>query len=101
MIKVLERFSMSNAKLVGSTLPTNCKLSGKQSPKTKAEKVEMTKVLYASTVKSLMYAMVCTRPDIEYAFGVVSRLMSYPGREHWATVKWILRYLKGTLSVCL
>ena len=32
--KVLQRFSMSDAKPVGSTLPTNCKLSGKQSPKT-------------------------------------------------------------------
>ena len=27
--------------------------------------------------------------------------MSNPGREHWAGVKWILRYLKGTSGVCL
>ena len=36
--KVLQRFNMSDAKPVGSTLPTNCKLSGKQSPKTKVDK---------------------------------------------------------------
>ena len=27
--------------------------------------------------------------------------MSNPIREHWAMVKWILRYLKGTSQVCL
>ena len=99
--KVLQRFNMLEAKPVGSTLPTNYRLSCKQSPKTKAEKAEMMKVPYASTVKSLMYAMVCTRPDIGYAVGVVSRLMSNPRKEHWNAVKWILWYLKGTSNMCL
>ena len=61
----------------------------------------MRRVPYASAVGSLMYAMVCTRPDIAFAVGTVSRYMSNPGKEHWAAVKWILRYLKGTSSVCL
>jgi ATP-binding cassette subfamily B (MDR/TAP) protein 1 len=43
-----------------------------------------------------MYAMVCTRPDIAKALGVVSRCISNPGKIHWEVVKWILRYLKGT-----
>ena len=42
----------------------------------------MTKVPYASVMRSLMYAMVCTRPDIGYAVGVVKRYMSNLGREH-------------------
>ena len=50
---------------------------------------------------SLMYAMVCTMPDIAHAVGVVSRFISNPGKEHWAIVKWILRYLKGTSKTCL
>ena len=81
---------MLDAKPVGSTLTTNYKLSGKQSPRTKVDKVEMMKIPFASAVGSLMYAMVCTRPDIGYAVGVVSRFMSNPGREHWVAVKWIL-----------
>ena len=101
MTKVLQRFNMSEAKPVGLTLPVNCKLSGKLSPKTKAKKAEMMKVPYASVVGSLMYAMVCTRPDIGYAVGVVSRFMSNPGKEHWNAVKWILLYLKGTSNMCL
>ena len=88
--KVLQRFNMSDAKPVASTLRTNCKLSGKQSPKTKVDKAEMMRIYYASTVGSLMYAMVCTRMDIGYAVGVVSQFMSNLGREHKAVVKWIL-----------
>ena len=48
-----------------------------------------------------MYVMVCTRPHITFVVGEISRYMSNPGREHWAEVKWILRYLKGTSRVCL
>ena len=92
---------MLEAKPVGSTLSENCKLSRKQSPKTKAEKADMMKVPYASAVGSLMYSMVYTRPDIGYAVGVVSRFMSNPSKEHWNAVKWILWYLKGTSNMCL
>ena len=44
--KVLQRFNMVDVKLVRLTLPTNYKLSGKQSLKTKVEKVEMTNLPY-------------------------------------------------------
>ena len=43
-----------------------------------------------------MYAMVLTRSDISHALSVVSRFMSNPGIDHWRTVKWIMRYLRGT-----
>ena len=61
----------------------------------------MSKVPYASAIDSLIYAMVCTRPDITHAVGVVSRFMSRPGKQHWEVVKWIIRYLKGSLDTCL
>ena len=56
----------------------------------------MAKVPYSSAVGSLMYAMICTRPDIAFAVGVVSRYMSNPGKKHWEVVKGIMRYLNGT-----
>ena len=92
---------MADAKPVGSILPRNCKLFGRQSPKTKTKKAKMMKVPYASVVGSLMYVMECTRSNIEYVVGVVSWFMSNLGKEHWAAVKWILRYLKATSSMCL
>ena len=61
----------------------------------------MSKVPYQSVVGSLMYAMVCTRPDIAHAVGVVSRYMRNPGKQHWLAVKWILKYLRGTTSQAL
>ncbi|GJS02308.1 hypothetical protein Tco_0318816 [Tanacetum coccineum] len=48
-----------------------------------------------------MLEMICTRPDIARAVGVVSRYMAEPGREHWEAVKRILRYIKGTSDVAL
>ena len=61
----------------------------------------MALVPYASAVCTLMHAMVCTRPDIAHAVGVVSRYMANPGKEHWEAVKWLLRYLRGTSSTLL
>ena len=61
----------------------------------------MSKVPYASAIDSLMYAMVCTRLDITHAVGVVSKFMSRPRKQHQETIKWILRYLKGSSDTCL
>ena len=61
----------------------------------------MSKVPYASALGSLMFAMVCTKPDIAHAVGVARRYMNDPGKEHRMAVKWILRYLKGTTNRAL
>lgn len=99
--KVLERFNMDKAKSVSCPLAAHFKLSKSQSPSSEEEREEMEKVPYASAVGCLMYAMVCTRPDIGYALGVVSRFLANPGKEHWTAVKWILKYLRGTSKLCL
>ena len=92
---------MQNAKVVSTPLGVHFKLSKEQSPKTEEERAYMAKVPYASTIGSLMYVMVCTRPDIAQAVGAVSRYMNNPGKLHWEEVKWILRYLRGTTGKAL
>ena len=62
---------------------------------------EMQGVPYKEAMGSFMYAMVATRDDITFAVSVVSQFMSKPSSMHWAAVKRILRYLKGTLDVKL
>ncbi|GJX96283.1 putative RNA-directed DNA polymerase [Tanacetum coccineum] len=49
-------------------------------PSSKKNIEKMDRVLYASAVGSLMYAMVCTRPDSAHTVGVVSRFLSNPVR---------------------
>jgi hypothetical protein len=61
----------------------------------------MSRVPYSSSVGILMYAMVCTRPDITHAVGVVSKYMNNPDKEHWEVVKWILGYLRGIATHAL
>ena len=100
--KVLKRFGINKkSKPVSTPLAPHFKLSASMSPKNDAEREYMTKVPYASAVGSLMYAMVCSRPDISQAVGVVSRYMHDPGKEHWQAVKQILRYILNTLDVRL
>ena len=76
-------------------------LSKEQSPKTPQEVEDMRRYPYASAVGSLMYAMLCTRPDICYAVGMVSRFQSNPGPDHWTAVKNILKYLRRTRNYML
>jgi len=61
----------------------------------------MKAVSYASAVGSLMYAILCTRFDICYAVGMVSRYQSNLGQEHWTAVNNILKYLKRTKEYML
>ena len=80
--KVLSRFNMNEAKSVSTPLDSHFKLSKEQSPKTEEERDHMSKVPYASAIGSLMYVIVCTRPDIAHAVEVVSRFMSRPRKQH-------------------
>ena len=70
-------------------------------PKKHGEIKYMSKVPYSLALGGLMYAMVCTRPYIAHAVGVVSKYIKNPGKENWKAVKWILRYLRGTTTKAL
>ncbi|KAH9722806.1 hypothetical protein KPL70_006847 [Citrus sinensis] len=94
--RVLNRFIMDNAKPMLTPLSAHFKLSKLQEATTDADIEYMKKIPYSNAVGSVMYAMVCSRSDIAYSVGVVSRFIGNPGKEHWNGVKWILRYLKGT-----
>ena len=90
-------FHMQNPK----PFNTQFKLSKKLCRTSTQEKEEMALISYSSVVESLMYAMVSIRMDISHVVGVVCRYLSSPGKSHWDAVKWILRYLRGTSTLCL
>ncbi|KAH9673193.1 Integrase catalytic domain-containing protein [Citrus sinensis] len=100
--KVLERFGIDDkTKPVCTPLTPHFKLSSFSCPISQEKRDYMTHVSYASVVGSLMYVMVCIRPDISLAVSMVSRYMHNPGKNQWLTVKWILRYLYGIVDVGL
>ncbi|CAH9095979.1 unnamed protein product [Cuscuta epithymum] len=96
--KVLKKFNMNYALPVNVPLASHFALSKDQSPKTGPEIDRMKSVPYSNAIGSVMYLMVSTRPDIAYAVSCLSRYMANPGMPHWNALKWLLRYLKGTIS---
>ena len=96
--KVLDRLNMDNCKLVSNPLAGHFKLSAESYLKSEEEMERMSHIPYSNVVGSLMYAMVCTRPDLAYAISMVSHYMHNPGKDHWEAVKWILCYVKGSLD---
>ena len=68
-MKVLYKFRMNDARVRSTPMATHLKLYKKQSRQTGEDKDDMAKVPYALAVGSLMYAMVCTRPNIAHAVG--------------------------------
>ena len=70
--------------------------SKKDCPTTPQEREHMSKISYASTMDSIMYAMTYTRSDMAYSLEVVSRYQSYPDENYWKVAKTILKYLRNT-----
>ena len=86
---LLHKTRMAEAHSISSPMVSSCKLS-----KHGAD-IFQDPTLYRSVVGALQYATL-TKPKI--SFNKVCQFMAKPLESHWAVVKRILRYLKGTLS---
>ena len=58
-------------------------------------------VPYFHAIGALMYFANCTRPDIAFSINLLSRYSSAPTRRHWNGVKYVFRYLRGTIDIGL
>ncbi|KAK8667612.1 hypothetical protein V6N13_007760 [Hibiscus sabdariffa] len=99
--KVLKRFSMEESKRGFLPMRHGISLSKEMFPSTPQERERMSQIPYASAIGSIMYAMICTRPDLPYALSMTSRYQANPGEGHWTAVKNILKYLRRTKDVFL
>ena len=99
--KMLKRFSMAQSKRGYIPMVSGITLSEYMCPHTQDERTHMNMIPYASAIGSIMYSMLCTRPDVSYALSVTSRYESDPGMGHWVVVKTILKYLRRTKDVFL
>ena len=92
---------MQDCKPIDTPLAKGEILSRRLCPKNLKKKEQMSKVPYLSTIRSLMYSMMCTRSYICHAVGMANRYQSNLGQEHWKEIKRILRYLKDTAEYSL
>lgn len=88
---LLTKTNMAEANAISSPMVSSCKLSKQGSD------YMPDPATYRSVVGALQYTTI-TRPEISYAVNKVCQYMSAPLNSHWAVVKRILRYLKGTIS---
>ena len=80
--KMLKRYHMHGCKPMDTPIERNLNLSLYTCPKLPEEKEKMSQVPYSRAIRSLMYAMMCTRSDICYAVRLASRFQSNQGIKH-------------------
>ena len=56
----------------------------------------ISKIPYASAVRSIMYAMTYTKLDVAYSLGIMNRYQSDLDKNYWKVAKAIIKYLKNT-----
>ncbi|XP_071676887.1 secreted RxLR effector protein 161-like [Lolium perenne] len=82
---------MLNCKPVATPVDTKSKLSATDAP------LATDASFYRSIVGALQY-LTLTRPELQYAVQQVCLHMHAPRDPHWAAVKRILRYIRGTMD---
>ncbi|XP_068638422.1 secreted RxLR effector protein 161-like [Aristolochia californica] len=94
--KILERFRMNDCSPSLAPIAKGDRFNLNQCLKNDLEREQMKDIPYASTVGSLMYVQVSTRPDITFLIGMLGRYQSDPGLHHWRAAKPVMKYLQGT-----
>ncbi|KAJ9561476.1 hypothetical protein OSB04_006636 [Centaurea solstitialis] len=89
--KVLKKFNMQDSKKGFIPMQHGLALSKAQCPSSSSELERMSRIPYASAIGSIMYAMICTRPDVSCALSMTSRYQANPGNDHRTAVKNILK----------
>ena len=90
---MLQHFGLENCKPISTPLEY-----GKHFNKLSENQEAFDKGIYQYAIGCLTYLSTVTRPEIAAAFGILSRFMSNPSKDHWTGIKRILQCLKGTLD---
>jgi hypothetical protein len=93
--RVLKKYNMHKCSGSPAPLVKGDKFGTFQCPMNQIETDQMKSVPYASAVGSILYAKVCTHPDLAFITGMLGRFQSNPGLDHWGAVKKVLRYMQG------
>jgi hypothetical protein len=80
--KMLKRYNMHNCSAQPTPVVKGAKLGTFKGPRNQLEIDQMKSIPYASAVGSIMYAQVCTRPNLAFVIGLLSKFQSNPGYKH-------------------
>ncbi|GKE53896.1 zinc finger, CCHC-type containing protein, partial [Tanacetum coccineum] len=83
--KVLKKFNYFDCTLVSTLMDASEKLIPMPNNGQAVSQLE-----YSRVIGCLMYAMTCTKPDIDFAVDKLSRYTSNPGTQHWQAIHWVL-----------
>jgi hypothetical protein len=96
--QILERFGMNESKAVSTPIATGSRLC----PAMNGSYANTTDIKqYQAMVSSVMYAMLCTRPDLAYAIQQLSQFNANPTNAHFQAAKRTFRYLQGSQTTGL
>ena len=94
--KMLREHNLSPLNAVSCPLPLSADLTESHDGDTLLSPRDHAR--YRSLVGSLMYAAVCTRPDLSFSCSILARAMHKPSIRHLALAKRVVRYVAGTLK---
>jgi hypothetical protein len=96
ILRMLERFGLTDSKGASKPAIGGQKLNKSQSPQNDEEKKQMAKIPYRALTGSLLYAARATRPDISYAVNTTSQFNENPGDTHWKAGLRCLSFLSSS-----
>lgn len=88
---LLCRFQMEDCRPISTPMENRLRLA-------KGEESERTSQPYRELVGCIMYASLTSRPDLAATANYFSQFQACPTDEHWAHLRRVLRYIKGTLE---
>ena len=91
---MLKKFELENIYTKNTPMDSNIKLEPNSN---KASQSEITK--FQRLIGSLLYLMLCTRPDIAYPVIKLARFASNPSKTHFKAVYRVFAYLKGIINL--
>lgn len=94
--KILDRFGMSDCH--PTVLPIDKSVTFRKS---NPDEVLEDITTYQRIIGSLMYLVTGSRPDLVYAVTFLSQFCHAPNQQHLKAAKRVLRYVKGTRTLCL
>jgi hypothetical protein len=89
------RFELADAKPVWTPMEVGAVLSKDQCP------TEPIRAPYQEACGHVLWPAIISRPDVQFAVGLLARFMQNPAEVHWAALKRVMRYLYTTRDLWL